>query len=485
MKIYFVSNFPDIWPKDFDPNVVHLTAREYIMKPDLVREKHAKVYNLCNTVKYQSLGYYVSLLAEARGHRPLPNIATIQDFNSQRTIKYLAGSIQDLIQEKLSHIQTNDFVLSIYFGRNVAKHYDRLCSQLYGLFPAPLMRAHFRKEKQWKISELKPISIRDVPPEHHEFLTRSAVEFFGGKRLGTIVNQTKWRYDLAILHNPQEKHPPSDNKALKQFVKAGARLGIRVEMIEKSDFSRLAEFDALFIRETTQVNHHTFTFARRAQSEGLIVMDDPESILRCTNKVYLAELLARHKIPTPKTVVVHRGNTAQIAEEIGFPCILKQPDSSFSQGVFKAEDPASLETKLELLFDSSELVIAQEFMPTDFDWRIGVINRKAFYACKYYMAGKHWQIIKQGKKGFNYGRFETIPVAWAPKNIVQVATKAANLIGDGLYGVDIKAYNGKPYLIEINDNPSLDADVEDQVLKDGLYDTIMGDFLRRIEEKKS
>jgi glutathione synthase/RimK-type ligase-like ATP-grasp enzyme len=58
------------------------------------------------------------------------------------------------------------------------------------------------------------------------------------------------------------------------------------ELIEKEDYGRLAEFDALFIRETTGVNHHTYRFARRAEAEGLVVVDDPQSILKCTNKVY-------------------------------------------------------------------------------------------------------------------------------------------------------------------------------------------------------
>ena len=56
------------------------------------------------------------------------------------------------------------------------------------------------------------------------------------------------------------------------------------------------------------VNHYTYQFARRAAAEGLVVVDDPDSILKCTNKVYLNELLARHRVPVPKTLVVHRDN---------------------------------------------------------------------------------------------------------------------------------------------------------------------------------
>ncbi|MHA0111298.1 ATP-grasp domain-containing protein, partial [Klebsiella pneumoniae] len=84
---------------------------------------------------------------------------------------------------------------------------------------------------------------------------------------------------------------------------------------------------------TTAVNHHTFRFARRAAAEGLVVINDPESILRCGNKVYLNELLEKNQIPAPRSHVVHRDNMYEIIDKVGFPCVLKQPDSSFSQGV--------------------------------------------------------------------------------------------------------------------------------------------------------
>jgi len=59
--------------------------------------------------------------------------------------------------------------------------------------------------------------------------------------------------------------------------------------------------------------------ARRADAEVLVVIDDPVSILRCTNKVFHAELLARHEIPHPTTMVVHEGNVDEIADRVGLP----------------------------------------------------------------------------------------------------------------------------------------------------------------------
>ena len=67
------------------------------------------------------------------------------------------------------------------------------------------------------------------------------------------------------------------------------------------------------------------------------------------------------------------------------------------------------------------------------------------------------------------------------KFVVKTALKAANLIGDGLYGVDLKMIGDKVYVIEVNDNPNVEHGVEDLVLKDAIYDRIMLSFLRRLE----
>src|SRR5690606_1333369 len=125
-------------------------------------------------------------------------------------------------------------------------------------------------------------------------------------------------------------------------------------------------------------------FSRRAESEGLVVLDSPESILRCTNKVYLTELLARNGVPIPKTLVVDDEHTERIASQLGFPCVLKRPDSSFSAGVVKAENRDDLRRHLDAFFEDSELIVAQEFVPSSFDWRIGVLDRKPLYACRYH-----------------------------------------------------------------------------------------------------
>ena len=121
-------------------------------------------------------------------------------------------------------------------------------------------------------------------------------------------------------------------------------------------------------------------------------------------------------------------------------------------------------------------------MPSDYDWRIGVLDQAPLFACKYFMAKDHWQIYNWNSESkFKGGNSETVAIKDVPEAVVKTAVKAASLIGDGLSGVDLKMVNGEVYVIEINDNPNIDADVEDDILKDELYTRIIRSLKNRIE----
>lgn len=487
MRILLVVDSPKEWPLDI-PNVSVLGATDYLTDPQYAELRRVRVFNLCRSYRYQSSGYYVSLLATARGHKPIPSVTTLQDMKMQTMIRMVSEEQNDLLQRSLASIKSRRFTLSIYFGRNLARKHERLSLQLFNLFQAPFLRAQFHRPdgRKWQLQSIAPISAKDIPSSHRPFAIRAATAYFQGRRFSTRKRKPP-RYTMAILYDPEAKEPPSDGKALLRFERAAESMDIGVEFVTKDDYSRIVEFDALFIRETTFVNHYTYRFARRATAEGLVVIDDPESILKCTNKVYVAELLDRHDVPAPRTMILHEGNMEEVAAgALGFPCVLKQPDSAFSLGVVKADNALELIEKARALLAKSELVVAQEFLPTEFDWRIGIFDRKPLYACRYFMARKHWQITRRVQGGGQWdGAVETLPVELAPAQAVRTALRAANLIGDGLYGVDIKQIGRSFYVIEINDNPSIDSGYEDAVLKQTLYERIMEGFLRRMEQTKA
>lgn len=485
LRWLIVVNNPKRWSLKV-PEAQLVAGRDYLTNPVFFERRRLWVLNLCRSYAYQSVGYYVSLLAEARGHRAMPNVETIQDFKTPTILRTLSSDLTPLIQKTLKPLQSDSFTLSIYFGRNLARRYDLLCRQLSALFPAPLLRAQFKRgEGRWQVENVSPIAASDIPEAHMEFVQEAARDFILS-RPATARRKTPARFDLAMLVDTTEANPPSNEAALRKFEKAGDRLGVRVERISKDDYGELTAYDGLFIRATTSVEHYTYRFARRAQAEGMAVIDDPLSIFRCTNKVYLAEALSRRHIRAPRTMILHKDNAQAVKDGIGLPCVLKQPDSAFSHGVIKIKGEAEFLAETKRLLEASELLIVQEFLPTSFDWRIGVLDGKALYACRYQMARGHWQIYNHAAKeiGDRDGMADAVALDQVHEGILGTALKAANIIGDGLYGVDLKEINGRAYVIEVNDNPSIDAEIEDGVLGMGLYETIMGSLLRRMEERR-
>ena len=100
------------------------------------------------------------------------------------------------------------------------------------------------------------------------------------------------------------------------------------------------------------------------------------------------------------------------------------------------------------------------------------------------MSKGHWQIYNHKAQGSEVnGLCETVAIEDVPPAVVKLAIDAASLIGDGLYGVDLKQTNERLVVIEVNDNPNLDAGIEDACIQDRLYDRILEEFIRRLELK--
>lgn len=479
MQTILVTDEPESWDElnQLAP-IVH--ADDYLSHESFYQNKPLRVINLCRSYHYQTIGYYVSLLAEARDHKIIPAVLSIQDVLSASLSKQISQDIEEEIQESLNAVKEDMFVLNLYFGRNIDKQHVMLAKKLYGLFPLPLIRFTLEKKKHWCIKKIEPLSISDIPAAHSVFMLEAAENYFSKKRFHQWRKKQRF-HNLAIFIDPSEPNAPSDKKALDFFVSAGESMGLNVDFIDKNDSKILAEYDALFIRATTAIDHPTYRFARRAAQENMVVIDDPQSIMKCSNKVYLAELTRSNQILTPETIFISKYDKTYPAIE--FPCVLKKPDSAFSLGVVRVDDQKAFKKSLTQFFKTSDLVLVQQYVPTEFDWRIGVLDNKPLFACRYYMAPGHWQICNWKKPLDPYGEADTISIPDVPEGVIKTALKATRLIGNSLYGVDIKSYQDKHYLIEVNDNPNIDSDVEASVLGEVLYQEIMKVFLQRIRKK--
>jgi len=462
------------------PDATVLTARTYLAQPE-GNESAVRVLNLCRTGRYQGRGYYVSLLAEARGQRPVPDVKTLEDLRSDAFVPSLQSEIQPLVQETLHHDESERFQLDIYFGKH--EGYPALARRLFERVRAPLLRVQFaRAEGNWRLDALHIIGLADIPLQNRAFLIETIKSFMGERSTPRREGEKRERPRLAILWDPNEPHRPSNEEALQRFVKTAPLVGLEAELIGPDALERLPEFDALFNRAgPTGI---IYEFVRRADSLGMPVVDDPESIVRCGNKVFMQELLNRHRIATPRTLVVHRANVDDIVPTLGLPCVLKLPDSGFGLDVVKIESDEDLRKETERYFKQSELLIAQEWLPSEFDWRIGIFDRRPLFVAKYYMAPGHWKVNKvvEGEEKLVEGKTEALTIGETPEQVINTALRAANLVGRSLYGADLKQVGDRIYVIEVNINPNIDAGNEDQVLGEALYREVLGVFARRIRE---
>ncbi len=466
------------------PNLEVVTAENFLNENSYQYAKELRIFNFCTKLGYQTIGYYVSLLASARGLRSIPNVATLEDATDETITKSLGDEVYDLIQETFKNSKRKEITFSVLFGKTKPPRYERLGRAMLRLFETPLLELTFSKNKHWELAKIKILTLDDIMIDDN--IIADAKHYFTHNRYA-ITKIKQYKYDLAILVDPKEPAPPSGKTALDRFVDAAHKVGFYTEFITKADYARIPQFDALFIRATTNVDNYTYQFSRYAYAEGLVVIDDPWSILRCANKLYFHECMISQNIKTPKTIIVSsKMPISKITSAFTFPIILKRPDSASSRGVFKVNSLEELKFKLRELFPLSALLIAQEFIPSPFDWRIGILDGKPLYACKYFMARNHWQIYSwnANKSRASVGPVATYLVEEAPPAVVDIALKAANAIGDGFYGVDVKEKDGNVYVIEVNDNPSIDHHWEDEILGEKLYDEIMENILVRIQKAR-
>ena len=505
---------------DLEPDKI-LTADEYLEGRKNALDRNVIVINLCRSYAYLSKGYYVSLLADARGQRAYPTLEMIEqatnpfayflalreagldtiDFKLLRSRGRLLPKVivpdegrPTVLEQKSTEGRDSPryraskmhyFEELVVFGRGRDRRFQRAVRSVFSVYSFPLLRVRFyHEDDSWKVGQIFPASLGQLDGEDKKLL----VERFAARELrrGTPAKQRAKLFRIACLFDPADQFAPSAEETLEKFERAAFRRGALFEPIGPGDLSRLPEFDALFIRTLTGIDAPSYTFAQRAASLGMPVIDDPESISRCSNKVYLHELFYREGIPTPRTLIVSRRTPIEKCLELGPPMIVKLPQGSFSQAVKKADDRRQLEQILAEMFKRSPLLIVQEFAPTPFDWRIGVLDGRILFCCKYHQARDHWQIAQRSATGATrYGKVEAVPNDQVPAAVKRVALRGSRLIGTGLYGVDLKEVKGKPLMIEINDNPNIDSGYEDAFVKDKLYDSIIASFLRRIRRESA
>ncbi len=269
--------------------------------------------------------------------------------------------------------------------------------------------------------------------------------------------------------------------------------GHRLDFLFRADMYKIPHYDAIFIRALTDPLNSSYIASCLAELNGLRVVDDSNSIIICCDKVNMYRHLQRAGVPIPETIFltetdlnIRRGG--ELLDALGSPLVLKAPNSSFSLYVERAYTSEEFVRIGKRYLRRADLIVAQKFVQSEFDWRVGVLAGEPLYVCQYLFPKKRWKIHSYMADGKEiYGNVKGFELSKVPSKLLDTAVQAANAIGKGLYGIDLKQVGDDFIVIEVNDNPTIAEDEEDQKapqIYDRLIRYLVGDKAREDSPQK-
>src|SRR5919106_6177410 len=169
----------------------------------------------------------------------------------------------------------------------------------------------------------------------------------------------------------------------------------------------------------------------------------------CGNKLRTSLILAKSKIPSPKTYFTFSAESfKELTNKLGFPLVLKPLVGSWGRGVFPIRNEETVNIIMEMREENdsafSRIYYVQEMInrpPRDI--RCIVAGDKVVASIYRYSAENEWRTnVARG------GKAEVAPIT---KELEDIALKAASVVGGGILGVDLMEDEKRGLLVhEVN-----------------------------------
>ena len=142
------------------PHVI-VSSEDYVARPYMFAGARQKVIILARSYNYQTQAYYCALLAEARGHRVLPNVETMLDLRSRAHYEHALPELEEALNRDLKSFHGEPpKSLFVAFGRPEIAGFERFSQLLFDWFRAPTLTVTL-KGNGWQFIqkiELTPLS---------------------------------------------------------------------------------------------------------------------------------------------------------------------------------------------------------------------------------------------------------------------------------------------------------------------------------------
>src|SRR5213075_1744180 len=162
-------------PKDFPnadtPHKVIMTS-EYLARPKLFDVGRPKLVNLSRSYAYQSKGYYASLLAEARGHRVVPNVETMLELREAKLYEHALPELEDDLNRcarRADFQPEGELKLLVCFGIAHDARFESFGRLLFDWFRCPALEVIVEPGTWLSIERIRPRNINRLANGEGEF----------------------------------------------------------------------------------------------------------------------------------------------------------------------------------------------------------------------------------------------------------------------------------------------------------------------------
>ncbi len=283
------------------------------------------------------------------------------------------------------------------------------------------------------------------------------------------------------------------------YEEACRKYGRRLIFVPNTSIVAMIEYDTYALRypyekpEFVLFLDKDIRLAKQLEYMGFLVFNSAETIAICDDKILMTQVLAKHKIPMPKTIfspfffhTYERSDEEQQAyndflkEELSYPMVVKEAFGSFGEQVYLAENPKQLQNIQQQIGVKPHLYQAYIKESSGRDVRLYVVGERVVAS-----------VLRQNQRDFraNITNGGTITPYQPPKAFEALAIQVSQAVGAVFCGVDILIgkENGKeneiekPILCEVNSNAYIKGIFEEQGrnIAEDIVGYILEEILKR------
>ena len=213
------------------------------------------------------------------------------------------------------------------------------------------------------------------------------------------------------------------------------------------------DYDAVIPRIGHSITKHGVAVLRHLEQLDVWTANTSQGILQSRDKLHSSQILARNRIPTPRTAYVRDMKDIERAIEAvgGLPVVVKVTQGTQGQGVFLRHTLHETTNLVQGLLVTGKAVLIQEYIAESHgkDIRALVVGGKVVACMRRKARGREFRS--------NYHLNGTVEKVDISEEYAEVACRAARVLGLNVAGVDLLEGNDGPLVLEVNSSPGLEG----------------------------